>query len=121
MIFIYSVELIFLGLGCNNYYQANIEIYDGNCLVLNKKTYNGRLKVYLKCNKKYRIITSNGLNTINNNLYIIPNIRKYYYVFSNMYYINSSQSSNKITFLLSDANYINLPIEKGEMILWQKQ
>ena len=116
--FINRVELIFFGLGVDNCYQANIKIYDNNCLIINKQTYNGRLHVCLKPNKKYLLEAIGPFGKIIRCIYIIQNQTKYYFGFSNAY-LNENRLNNIITFLLSDANYINLPIT-GEMILWQK-
>ena len=115
--FINSVELIFFGLGVNDLYQANVKIYDGDCLIVNKCTYNGRLCVSLNSNKRYLLVASSKYSTINRNIMILPGLSKYYFAFSNAYY---NLNINIITLLLTDANYIGLPITKGEMILWQK-
>ena len=117
--FINSVELIFLGLGIKTFYQANVKIYDGDCLIINKQTYNGRLQVCLKTNKKYLLKVIGPFGRMIRCIYIIPYQNKYYFGFSNAY-ISENRTSNVITLLLSDANYNNLPITKGEMILWQK-
>ena len=122
MIFIYSIELIFLGLGYNNINQANIKIYDNNCLLINKRTYNNRITVCLKAGKKYLLVANSSTGEIIKNLVVIPNISKYYYAFNNAYYMGSvSPTGEVITFLLVDNNYANLPIEKGEMMVWQRQ
>ena len=117
--FINRVELIFFGLGVDNCYQANVKIYDGDCLIINKQTFNGRLQVCLNTNKKYLLEAVSPFGRMIRCISILPNYDRYYFGFSNAY-ISENRTSNVITLLLSDANYNNLPITKGEMILWQK-
>ena len=116
--FINSVELYFFGLGCNDLYQANIKIYDGKHLIVNKKTYNGKVIVCLKPDKKYLLIAESNFSKIISYLNITSLQNKYYYIFSNAYC--NATNNRIITFLLTDYNYVNLPIEKGEMVIWQK-
>lgn len=101
----------FSGLGYHNYYQANIFIYDSlNKLIYSKKTYNGMIKIKL-CNKLYRVVAK------------IPNEIIDTYIYGNgNYCLNFKRGSinNIITFILKDY-YYNLPIERGKIILWQRQ
>lgn len=109
-----KVKLIFLGLGIKNNYQANILIYDsfGN-LIYSGQTYNGMLNICLNKNGLYRLKAYINNDEIDKYLYI--NNNKYIFCFNrSLLYLN-----NSITLLLTDY-YYNLPIEKGELILWQK-
>ena len=99
-----------LGTGFNNYYQADIKIYDDNNLIYDGRTYNGKIMVYLNKNKVYSIyirlfntclITS--LYVLNQDLIIIN--------------LNQEVNNNLVTFLLTDYHYDNLPIMKGVMLI----
>lgn len=111
-----NITLNFLGLGYNNINQADVLIYDEfNNLVYNKKTYNNKLNICLKRNKIYRVEALSLNDRIDTNIYI--NSSNYCFRF-NRSIIN--EDSDSITFLLTDYYYDNLPIERGEIILWQR-
>ena len=110
-----DINLIFIGAGYNNFYQAQVKIYDNDQLICCKNSYNGRINLCLESNKVYKT----HIKTINN--YIITSF--YVNDFNNNYYfnINCNYIKNRIiTFLLTDYNYDNLKIGKGELIVWQK-
>ena len=110
-----EIKIKFLGLGYKNMNQANIYIYDElKKLIYSGQTYNGELIIKLKKNKIYKICAYTNDEIINNIIYTNKNI----YCFS----FNRSliRLSRTITFILTDY-YYNLPIERGELILWQKQ
>ena len=110
-----EVKLKFIGLGYNNLYQANIKIYKGNTLVYKGKTYNSELTVCLKEHTLYKLIATSIDEVINTNFYVYND--EYIFVFNRGRY----QTNNRtITFLLTDYYYNNLPIERGEIILWQR-
>ena len=111
-----NITLNFLGLGYNNINQADVLIYDEfNNLVYNKKTYNNKLNICLKKNKVYRVVAFSLNDRISTSIYI--NNNNYCFRF-NRSIIN--ENSDSITFLLTDYYYDNLPIERGEIILWQR-
>ena len=111
-----NITLNFLGLGYNNINQADVLIYDEfNNLVYNKKTYNNKLNICLKKNKVYRVVAFSLNDRISTTIYI--NNNNYCFRF-NRSIIN--ENSDSITFLLTDYYYDNLPIERGEIILWQR-
>ena len=111
-----NITLNFLGLGYNNINQADVLIYDDcNNLVYNKKTYNNKLNICLKNNKIYRVVAISLNDRITTTIYI--NCNNYCFRF-NRSIINENPDS--ITFLLTDYYYDNLPIERGEIILWQR-
>ena len=111
-----NIILNFLGLGYNNINQADVFVYDNsNNLVYNKKTYNNKLNICLEKNKVYRVVAKSLEDTIDTIIYINNN----YYCFRfkrSIIHINN----NPITFLLTDYHYDNLPIERGEIVLWLK-
>ena len=113
------IVLNFIGTGVHNKCQACVNIYDtcGNLLCSNK-TYNGKLTLYLKEDRVYRLIATSCNDVIDLNLYIDKYKSMYTFIFSRAIFTNSLRT---ITFLLTDANYNDLPIEEGKMILWQKQ
>ena len=107
-----EIIIFFRGLGYHNICQANILLYDDlNNLVYSGKTYNGKLKIRLNDNI-YRMIASINNEIIDTNIYVNGN---------NKYCFNFKRSIiyNSITFILTDY-YYNLPIERGELLIWQK-
>lgn len=109
-----KVKLKFNGLGINNKNQANILIYDnfGN-LIYNGQTYNGILNICLNENCVYHLIANSCSDKIDTYFYV----NNYEYIFN--FKRSLIKQNNSITLLLTDY-YYNLPIEKGELILWQK-
>lgn len=112
-----EIKLKFYGLGIGNNYQADIKIYDnyGN-LVYDGQTYNGCLIICLEECKRYKLIANSCGDIINVCFYVYNN--DIYNFFFNRSYIN--RNSNSITLILTDYYYKNLPIEEGELILWQR-
>ncbi len=105
----------FLNVGIGKLYQVNVKIYDkNNCIIFDGTTFNGELFVKLKQNSIYKLVATFFNEKICTSFYttcenkiilwfehsIIPDVET-------------------VTFLLTDY-YYNLPIEKGEIILWQK-
>ena len=110
-----KILLKFNSLGLENYFQAYVKIYDkNNNLIYEGKTYNGELSVCLKKCQAY---------SLSANLYGLSLLSSFY-VNNNDVYLFSFNSfnneTNTITFLLTDSNYSNLPIERGELLLWQR-
>lgn len=115
-----KITLNFIGTGINDEYQACIHIYDKNKkLLYHKKTYNGKIAVCLKENETYRLIATSYNEKLDKIFYIDKKTKSITFIFKRSIYIPPKLRT--IIFLLTDANYSNLPIEKGEMILWQKQ
>ena len=113
------IYLRFIGLGYNDINQACIKIYDNNNnLIISKYSYNGYIKVCLKVNNIYRVYVSSYNEVINKYFYVNNYNINYVFAFNRSIF---TQSNNLITFLLTDYYYNNLPIEKGNLILWQKQ
>ena len=117
-----NVILNFIGTGIKDQYQADVYIFDcSNNLLYQRRTYNGKIFLCLKENMVYNIIAKSYNNVIKAVFYIKKNKNEYIFFF-NRCFIKENDNSNlrTITFLLTDANYNNLPIEKGEMVLWPK-
>lgn len=108
---IIKVILKFIGAGIDNNYQVDIKIYDENKEVINSKTFNGEICLLLEKNKIYKMKYS----FLNRKKYIIFYTNSNKFVFN----LNNNIFSRIITFSLKDY-YYNIPIEKGEIILWQK-
>ena len=113
-----NVNIRILGTGINDSYQACVRICDscGN-KIYEGLTYNGYVCVKLKTCRGYCILISGcGFNK-----------REVFYVdtYTQCYTFNpyeiDTPIENNVTFLLTDFNYINLPIMKGEINLWQRQ
>ena len=103
-----NIELKILGLGYKKHDQARVQVYDNNCLIEEKNTYNGKVTFCLESNKFYKIII------------FYRGMRKKCCIYTKQsrYSINLCNFYNKervITFLLTDYNYFNLPIMKGEL------
>ena len=111
-----KIKLIFYGLGYNNFNQAFISIYDSNNnLVSNGYTYNNEMMVCLKECAVYRMVAlSNGKKLVTS--FYVNNNCTYRFSFE-----SSNEPDNSITFILTDSFYENLPIERGELLLWQNQ
>lgn len=103
--------LRFIGTGYNNNYQAQIKIYHKNILIFEGKTYNGKINVCLKESLVYRI-----------EVYFLKKQTYYLYISKNKTYtlILDNALYKTITISLVDF-YYNLPIERGEIILWPRQ
>ena len=109
-----DITLIFIGTGYKDKYQAYIEIYDiNNNLIYKDYTYNGYITICLKTNTYYKIKAILDNDVLNGVIY--TNQIKYKFIFNRSYI-----PINITTFILTDYNYKNLPIEKGELILWQR-
>ena len=111
-----NVTIRLLGVG-NSIFQPEVVIYDDSgCIVYSGCAYNGMVHVMLCCNKCYKVVVKSCLAQCITIIYIgKPTV----YSIN----LNSCCQINRriITFLLSDENYSNLPIEKGQVILWQRQ
>ena len=83
--------------------RPTVYIYD-YCNNLIYSTRNNTFKISLKEKNVYKLIIYSNNYIFNIPIYIIKNK----YIFS---------LTRTITFLLKDANYYNLPIKKGEIIL----
>ena len=111
-----KIKIKFFGLGYKNNNQANILIYDECNLIYSGQTYNGELEINLNRNKIYRICAYVEDEMIDGVIYTNKDI----HCFSFNRSLIKVQEGRPITFILTDY-YYNLPIEKGELILWQEQ
>lgn len=116
LFFVYSIlegdnlkDIIIEILGFGFCHEANITIWNSNQeLVYVGKTFFGKIKVALKAKSIYLL----SVCSVRGNLQIpfyVDCKRKYYYF--------GYPVERFITFQLMDANYLNLPIEKGEIIV----
>ena len=111
-----KINLRFVGTGYNNYYQAEVKIFDKcNKLVYRGYTYNGRVTVCLKDNCFYKIKATLNNQIINTKIFVNNCICNYEFIFYNCCLNNNID--NEVTFLLTDYYYSNLPIERGNLIL----
>ena len=105
-------DIIVNNTGYNNYNQACIKIIDKNDkIVFNDKTYNGRVSICLNENEYYKCFVM--LNNRSMFLYFKPSNKQIV--------INNNISCEHIITLYLTDYYYNMPIEKGSIILWQKQ
>ena len=108
-----EIVLKFIGTGIESMYQACVYICDAcGAPVYYGPTYDGSLTLCLRKNTVYKIYAKNMVAVF----YVSD--EENVYTFS---LINSFPNLKTITFQLTDANYSNLPIKKGEIILCQKQ
>lgn len=113
-----DVTLKFVGTGYSNLNQAKIWIYDENdCLMYKGNTYNGKVKVCLKRKHFYKIIAKTIYGEVEKNFYV-NDMNTYVFAF-NYSYIKSCKRV-LVTFQLTDYYYNDLPIEKGEIFIWQR-
>lgn len=107
-----NVILKFIDLGIYDNYQANINIYDDcNNLIYQGRTYNGELHISLETNRVYLLVAYYCNKRIITAFYVSEFENKYVLSFN-----KTAKNSRSITFLLKDANYNNLPIEKGRIL-----
>lgn len=110
-----EIKLKFIGLGYSNFYQAGVKIYNNNILVYKGKTYNNELIICLNVNTLYKLVAISMDEVVETYFYVSSDY-EYVFAFNRGTYKANNRS---ITFLLTDY-YYNLPIERGEMILWPK-
>ena len=117
MVLIKNIKLIFLGAGYQDNYQGNIEIYDlSNKLISKGITYDGKYCFNGYENTFYKVnAIFNG--DILSNVFYVNRDNIYYFTLRNIVIQNRRRT---IIFLLTDLNYANLPIENGEIVLWQR-
>lgn len=113
-----NVNIRILGTGISNICQACVSIYDscGN-LVYEGLTCNGCISIELKMYKGYIIIIKSYAGVRKEIFYVDTCTTCYAF---RAYEVNRPEE-DLVTFLLTDLNYENLPIQKGEIILWQNQ
>ena len=110
-----KIKLKFYGLGYYNVNQALVSIYDiNNNLIYEDTTYNNELYFCINEYMLYKIVAKSNYETLNTYFYV-NDMDEYIFNFNNSIY------RRPITFLLTDYYYSNLKIERGEIILWQKQ
>lgn len=106
-----NIKIIFPELGLGSLYQAQVYIRNKETdWSINTKTYNKELEICLKKNQAYYLYARSYLGIIELFFYVDCKRNKYYFTFQ----------SNIITFQVTDFYYKNLPIKKGEIILWLK-
>ena len=106
------LKLKFFGLGIKDNLQSLVELYSDGKLIFSGLTYNGEICFNNLDDGVYFMKASFLNETIVSLLY---NKKSTYYFFFNHSYF----SRKIITFTLMDYFY-SLPIERGELILWQK-
>ena len=103
-----------IGLNCIDLNKTIIKIYNSNKKVVYKGiTRNGIVSLSLNNNEVYKICIFSSTNIISTSILVTSDYNEYIILANNNEYY-------KTTFLLTDANYLGLPIEKGEITLWQK-
>lgn len=108
-----NITIKVLGLGNNKNIQAKIYIYSNNKCIYECITNNAVINIEL-CNNEVYKIKAILLNQKIEKIIFINNYTNIYYLTFNLF----KQQNN--TFLLLKDYYYNLPIERGELILWQK-
>ena len=112
-----EITINLLGIGNIKGNGIKIIIYDSNSYIVCKKIiYNNKLNICLKQNQIYIIEVEYFDWTINKSFIVLNNICNYYFKFNQSIICNNNSGRN-ITFLLTDYNYSNLPIERGNLIL----
>ena len=101
-----KVTFKFIGLG---FHQVHIKVLDNNMNVVYKNITRNKIDLCLEENNSYLVIARVKNIVLKRVICIDDKTNKFIFSF----YIRI------ITFLLKDY-YYNLPIKKGELILWQK-
>ena len=111
-----KVKLIFKNVELKKNNQVYVKIYDNRCnLVYEGYTFDGEIDISLRKDRAYNMIAKFYNNSIVTVFYVGNGFNKYIFNFN---YINNE--NNNVTFLLTDFYYTNLPIERGDIILWQR-
>jgi hypothetical protein len=108
------MKIKFAGLGIENEYQAYVKVYDGDELVFEGFTVNGEVCLHLKKNKVYRVWAKFFDEVINTSIYTSDCD---YVLFFEHSILEPPLEPQTVTFLLRDF-YYDIPIERGEIILW---
>ena len=109
-----KINIHFNGLGYQNIFQATIKVYKDKKCIIKQKTYNGNITLELEENNLYHVVA------ISNNEKIIKNIYLSKKDLCLCFSFPRAIIKNKVTFYLTDSNYKNLKIMKGEILLWPK-
>ena len=110
-----KIVIKFMGMSPCKKCQAKVTICDlKGCVLANGYTNNGAFCFYGKLKNFYKVWFN--INGIRNCKTIYINGDTCYPI----YYQSIIASQRTITFLLTDQSYANLPIDKGELIVWQK-
>ncbi len=113
-----EITIKFVGTGYLKLNQAKIWIYDikGN-LICKANTFNGKIKVCLKKKCFYKVIAQTKYGKDEKTFYV-NNQNNYIFAFNYSYIVVKNKFL--VTFHLTDYYYANLPIEKGEIYVWQR-
>lgn len=106
------LKLKFFGLGARNAYQASVKLFSHGKLVFDGMTYDGKICIDNLHDDLYFLEATFLNEKIKTPIYL--SCDNYCFFFEHSYF-----SNRIITFTLLDYFY-NLPIEEGELILWQK-
>jgi len=107
-----NIKLKFIDAGINDSFQYDIKVFDINDKLLYEgTTYNGEICLMLTVNHCYKVFAKSCNHTICKSIYISSS-RNTILLWSEKYKI-----IKPVTFILTDANYNNLCISKGEIIL----
>ena len=107
-----NIRIKFLGV----IYQVDVAIYDENDgLIYSGQTSYGYVDMALKPKRVYKLIATMPYDKLTTYFYVDKN-KTYCFMFPSLYMSNS----NNVTLFLTDYFYPNLPIERGEIILWQR-
>ena len=109
------VKLKFMGTGYKDKYQAYVKVLDNQDIIYEGYTNNGYVELCLKKRKCYKVIAYLCNKYLKSSFLVTKSHEVYIFSFYDNFPI-----LRKITFLLTDYYYKNLPIQKGELYLWQK-
>lgn len=107
-----NIVIKFKGLGYGDIFQAIVVIYDSNnCIIYRGCTHNAQISLKLGFDCVYKIYAISGFEVIKETFYVDKFHSKYIFSFPRV-----TIQDVLITFLLTDAHYDGLPIERGDII-----
>ena len=113
-----KIIIKFMGMGLCPRCQALVTVYDmKGCLAAKGCTKRG--EYCFKAHEKsfYRVCYDINRLVSCKTIYVNNSWNRYPFFYQG---VIDNQAPQTITFLLTDQSYANLPISKGEMMLWQK-
>lgn len=116
-----NIKIRFLGVGYNEYCQPFVCVYDEcNNLIYEGCAYNACISIDACVGSLYRVVAKTNNSRIFGAFYVNCRENLYTLAFPNAFYEAEEEEEEIVTFRLTDYYYESLPIERGEILLWQE-